>query len=523
MPTAQGSPSPENSTAVASWKPSSVWLVALSATVAVYAAVLIVVPIHFYADDTYFYFQVARNFAHGMGSTFNGIMNTNGYHPLWMLVCAVIFKLGFTGYPALRAIAVVLTAISLGTFLIVRRLLLDVGISCWWIALLLLVPFSFTTQLGTEGSLSALLIAAALLFGYRMLQFPTATNALAFHTFAALAVLARLDNIFIIALIWLSTLLLAPRENHLVILRWHLRTIPVYLILWGGYLATNWFGFHTIQPISGMLKSASDLHHMPFANLDRLGEFAFAVSTICILFLALKNRTLFFRAIAVPMYAGVAIHGLYISLHMSSETRWSWYYTTWFVLAAILLAMSVQVLLDQSSRRAQFAQALAWITIALLLVIAALRDKPGPFTIRSEHPGFAAFTQEHGIDRALIYDKPGRLAYFSNVAMVPIDGLMGNLDFQKELATKGILEFAQRENIRYLIGPPLPTGADVPPDCTAIQLGSRQMVCTTDSSGHIHYTGITVFSRIPFGPSGTIPLPASNLIYSDAYISIWRI
>ena len=31
-----------------------------------------------FADDTYFYLQVAWNFARGIGSTFNTIMPTNG-------------------------------------------------------------------------------------------------------------------------------------------------------------------------------------------------------------------------------------------------------------------------------------------------------------------------------------------------------------------------------------------------------------------------------------------------------------
>src|SRR6185436_2667256 len=38
------------------------------------------------ADDAYYYFVIARNLAHGLGSTFDGIVPTNGYHPLWMLV-----------------------------------------------------------------------------------------------------------------------------------------------------------------------------------------------------------------------------------------------------------------------------------------------------------------------------------------------------------------------------------------------------------------------------------------------------
>ena len=45
------------------------------------------------SDDAFYYFKIAENIAAGRGSTFDGILLTNGYHPLWMLVMVSIFKL----------------------------------------------------------------------------------------------------------------------------------------------------------------------------------------------------------------------------------------------------------------------------------------------------------------------------------------------------------------------------------------------------------------------------------------------
>jgi hypothetical protein len=47
----------------------------------------------FTRDDAYYYFKVAQNISEGHGSTFDGINRTNGYHPLWMLICIPIFAL----------------------------------------------------------------------------------------------------------------------------------------------------------------------------------------------------------------------------------------------------------------------------------------------------------------------------------------------------------------------------------------------------------------------------------------------
>ena len=46
-------------------------------------------PENFIVDDGYFYPQIARHIVHHQGSTFNGIMLTNGYHPLWMVLCVI--------------------------------------------------------------------------------------------------------------------------------------------------------------------------------------------------------------------------------------------------------------------------------------------------------------------------------------------------------------------------------------------------------------------------------------------------
>ena len=70
-------------------------------------------------DDSFYYFQIARNLAAGQFSTFDGITQTNGYHPLWLLLITPFYWLmdaetalfGIKGFEiALIAGAVLLTA-----------------------------------------------------------------------------------------------------------------------------------------------------------------------------------------------------------------------------------------------------------------------------------------------------------------------------------------------------------------------------------------------------------------------------
>ncbi len=81
-------------------------------------------PNHWFVrDDAYYYFKVAQNISEGNGSTFDGINVTNGYHPMWMLVCIPIFALArYDLILPLRVLLVVIALIHTGTSIIFYRL-----------------------------------------------------------------------------------------------------------------------------------------------------------------------------------------------------------------------------------------------------------------------------------------------------------------------------------------------------------------------------------------------------------------
>src|SRR5690349_1856159 len=77
----------------------------------------------FTRDDAYYYFKVAQNISEGHGSTFDGINPSNGYHPLWMLVCIPIFALArFDLILPLRVLLVVMGGFSAVTAVLIYRL-----------------------------------------------------------------------------------------------------------------------------------------------------------------------------------------------------------------------------------------------------------------------------------------------------------------------------------------------------------------------------------------------------------------
>jgi hypothetical protein len=78
----------------------------------------------FTRDDAYYYFKVAQNISEGHGSTFDGINRTNGYHPLWMLICVPVFALArFDLILPLRVLLLVMSGLSVATAILLYRLI----------------------------------------------------------------------------------------------------------------------------------------------------------------------------------------------------------------------------------------------------------------------------------------------------------------------------------------------------------------------------------------------------------------
>jgi hypothetical protein len=201
-------------------------------------------------DDAFFYYQVARNVVEGRGFSFDGFNLTNGYHPLWMLVCIAVFWLSrFHLLLPLRVLILVsglfngLTGVIL--FRLLRRHLHPyaavLGALVW---MLLPTIFDTYTAKGLETPISILFIVLLLYRAIPLLE-PCADHKmrdfLALGALSALTILGRLDNVFLVGMIGVFVVFRITRIRRLVIydmvailiasiLAWVLRfgTIPTY-------------------------------------------------------------------------------------------------------------------------------------------------------------------------------------------------------------------------------------------------------------------------------------------------------
>ncbi len=206
-------------------------------------------------DDAFYYFKVAQNISEGKGITFDGLSPTNGFHPLWMLICIPIFALArFNLILPLRVLVLISSLFNAATGVLIYRLIArTLSRETGWLVTIfwMLYPsiFSLTTMLGMESGINAFSIVL-LIYLLANLPLESRPNKAIWKDYlilglaAILTLFSRLDNIFLVAM--LGAWLVLRRTS----LRWQLMLDFILILVIGviSYYArvqttTNIFNF----------------------------------------------------------------------------------------------------------------------------------------------------------------------------------------------------------------------------------------------------------------------------------------
>jgi hypothetical protein len=208
--------------------------------------------------------RIARNIVAGLGSTFDGIHRTNGYHPLWMLIVAALLRLAGSSTAFFWAVQGLLLLCVLATYFAAERIFAAFAPAAGWLPKLLAAGLATSALTLVAGGMEVA-VAIPLLASfawYRLCRFSwVPRRAFLLGLAAAALVLARLDTAILIAL--MGTLDLAGASG--VPGRLRLRCALSFL---GGllpvaaYLAWNQLAFHSLMPVSGRAKQMR-FHHWP--------------------------------------------------------------------------------------------------------------------------------------------------------------------------------------------------------------------------------------------------------------------
>jgi hypothetical protein len=205
-------------------------------------------------DDFFYYLKVAQNIASGHGSTFNNIVRTNGYHPLYEGVLVVVSKLTDSPSGVLCFLAmstfVSSTAILAACTALFRRFQIPL-VSAFALALLCTLYALRTLFSGMEVIITIPLILILLLILLRPEWWTrNIWTGLATGLLAALVALSRLDTLILLTLLAVAMLASQSVRSRLVLSS--LLGVLIGLLPVAAYFLFNHSEFGTWMPVSGM-------------------------------------------------------------------------------------------------------------------------------------------------------------------------------------------------------------------------------------------------------------------------------
>jgi hypothetical protein len=453
--------------------PRRVWAVALLGVLLVLMALpALLRPGEFLKDDSYFYLQVAHNVVAGAGSTFHGITPTNGYHPLWMLFTVAATWLGGGDKATSLQVTVALQLLlSAGAALLFVRLARRLGLDHPEVGVAVLLLYLFGVGVfASEAHLNALLLTAALLSLWHALERDRWQHWAATGVLMGLAILARLDNLFVAALLCGLAVLHDWRCGWTRVVHRMALTAGGTAVLVVPYLLLNWHQYGHLMPISGAIKSTFPAFDFDFRRLGEMGMLAVPFGIVSLGIGLLLDRDTHRRVIWCGLGAGVLVHALYVVGFTDHYTFWAWYYVSGVLAAALCAAHLPGWLARQLDTPASTAFINAAVVAATLLVVTAGAARAwlkafnpltlGPVTIDvpvNEYrwpEEFAVWMKRHLPPDSIVfvYDWPGALAFYSDLRILPMDGLVSDFAYNDELLAQGARQYLCAKGVRYYFG-----------------------------------------------------------------------
>lgn len=419
-------------------------------------------PAKFPADDGFFYPQIAHNFVNGLGFKFNDIYATNGFHPLWMLVCIIAdFIIPLPKQEMIYVLWMIQVVLFFLSIKCLQPLFKDGGIGkIAGVGFLGLVFFSLGTLYLTEAHLN--LFCTALLLN--ILIKGRAVNGWLLGLAASMVFLSRLDNAFVLLFLGLYCLSgdTRPKTEDLI------KAAGVFIVLASGYLLYNKFEFGNMVPISGRIKSSfPNAEGSVLGNL--WGTIFLALNLLYALLLSFTKAD--FKKLKLYFVAGAIVQLLY-NLYFQSQIG-QWYFVMQMLAVAFMLNDAVNLFLQKSGfRQGKIAVLFLLLVCTVFLSSVSYIKANTNISLGSNAAGDNEEIREVKKDKVQViaedlkknlpagskvftYDMPGKLAFYSDLQIIPADGLVADKRFFEQIASMPFERYLADNNIRYIL---LPSG-----------------------------------------------------------------
>ena len=429
-------------------------------------------PTEFLQDDSYFYLQIGRSIAEGHGSTFHGLAPTNGYHPLWMAaVVAAAWTADGGATATLHAVVAIQLVLALATSLLFLKLARDMCLDHGLLGLAVLLAYLLGTGVyGSEAHLNALTLTAGIVALWHSLGSRRAAVWFATGVLFGLAILARLDNLFVAAcLVGFGVLHDHDQRLGRVASRVVAATCGAALMLIP-YLAYNLTHFGHLIPISGAIKSTFPSFQLELDKLGTMGKLAACFGALSVMLGVVVDRNRRRRVLWLGLGTGTLVHSLYVAGYTQHYTFWAWYYVNGVIAAALAAAFLPSWLTARLTRGTfhTIARLLPIVAMFGVLLAGAARAQLKAFnplqfgSVTIDWPineyrwpeEFAGWMKEHLPMNSIVftYDWPGALAYYSGLKILPMDGLVNDFRYNDDLLAVGATRYLCDRHVTLYFG-----------------------------------------------------------------------
>ena len=490
-----------------------------------------------FTDDAYYYALIAENIVDGKGSTFGGIVSTNGYQPLWQGVytAVALFARGDALLRVMYGIEAMLFASTVVlAFLLLRRY--DVRTAATWGILYAVVVGLSTGDFFFDGMEIAVVVPLALV-GLLLLQrgvvggFSPRLGA-ALGVAALLLAAARLDAVALPVVCW-TALLIRSRSRSTV----RALGVAAAIVVAGfvAYLGWNQVVFGTPVPVSGQAKALGGgqdnlslvMNYLTYGWLGKvpllLGAQVVAASATAYWVLRRARRTgkpLLTddgdRFVATLLVVGLVAQLLQI-IYYTVTTTWffgEWYY--YYIPIQLTLAVTVVVQAVLQAMPAPSRSSSDKVTAAVGGVAAAVCSLvvlvPANHSWEAAVPAAARWVTAETAPNAVfaIGDRAGYFTWLTRRPTLQLEGLVEDKAYLRVIAGQRIVEEMARRGAAYYV-----RSADL----------SRHPTPNQDAGGCESFPEPAHGG----GPKSTVRVCASDLVYSATDVSgrytwqIWRL
>lgn len=445
-------------------------------------------------DDAWYYWGIADNVAAGHGSTFDGVNETNGYHPLWLALSVPAYALGAEGMGAGRLLLAV-QAVLYGAALVVlargiarqagdwrrterldatrRRDVRTTGTAVVATAWALLCVGPFVLKTFVNGMESAVLVLAYALLLVRVLR-PTPRRLLdtdprwQWWTGAVLVLLflARTDAAVVAGCLGLWLVAGHRRGEAGATLRAVLRVGgPVALALLA-FLVANQLAFDTPLQVSGLHKRA-DLTGARIVVLALTWGGAALVGWRSWRAAGRAPRASRFPRVAdLWRRTGWYVAGCLVLVgyyHGLQTQQWLWYYSPLVLYLLVLVPLTTADFVETAvvEGRPDAPVRRTVLPVAAILVVPILVGSvvqvgglvdPDVRSIQEANRDTAEWIGDNLPDDAVLASwDAGVVGYFTPQRVVNIDGLVNSKAFYDATQEGTVGDFLRADGVRYLV------------------------------------------------------------------------